>query len=516
MKLNLHIIGDALAIEKSKIISDSNIEMELVNVRLLPDDPRQCGDQYLYLIDHQLSEAYLQIEKLSLIILNDNGANLKINHSWNVILMAKNEQLWDVFEKVQGIFDDFNRWHEALTDEILNRQPIQQLLDLSAQVLNNPIALLDISFIMIAKSGNFPDRFNDPIWESVLYKGYGAVENIPQQYRNLSDLTIKERKPVLVPPLSDDHQKRIICATLVQNQVPFANLAMTNLVSEFTVGQHSLVYHIQQLLEISLQLPKPDQNVNNDICYLISQLIQKKYVDPDLVKHFFAARKWDEDDAFFCVVFDLISDLTLTEYNHLVYLKHLREALPHAYTLFVDNRIVSICLCKYGMAFPATIAQMISPKLTKLALCASVSLKQPSYEFLAAAMHQAEMALQLGRKKTMDQQIYTFKEVYAEYIIQVLSKDQDTYSLCLPIVQKIVKNHDQWSLELIHTLWIYLQNGKRISQTADKLFIHRNTLVNRLQSIEKILEIDFETIDDEDLDMLLISCFIVKTKHRLL
>lgn len=89
MKLNLHIIGDALAIEKSKIISDSNIEMELVNVRLLPDDPRQCGDQYLYLIDHQLSEAYLQIEKLSLIILNDNGANLKINHSWNVILMAK-------------------------------------------------------------------------------------------------------------------------------------------------------------------------------------------------------------------------------------------------------------------------------------------------------------------------------------------------------------------------------------------------------------------------------------------
>jgi sugar diacid utilization regulator len=168
------------------------------------------------------------------------------------------------------------------------------------------------------------------------------------------------------------------------------------------------------------------------------------------------------------------------------------------------------------MAFPATIAQMISPKLTKLALCASVSLKQPSYEFLAAAMHHAEMALQLGRKKTMDQQIYTFKEVYAEYIIQVLSKDQDTYSLCHPIVQKIVKNHDQWSLELIHTLWIYLQNGKRISQTADKLFIHRNTLVNRLQSIEKILEIDFETIDDEDLDMLLISCFIVKTKHRLL
>lgn len=515
MKLNLHIIGDALAIEKSKIITDSSIEMELVNVRLLPDDPSQCRNQYLYLTDHQLSKDYLQLEKMSLIILSDNDADLKINHSWNVIMMAKKEQLWYIFEKVQGIFDDFNRWHEALTQAILNRQPIQQLLDLSAKVLNNPIALLDISFIMIAKSGNFPDRFNDPIWESVLYKGYGAVENIPQQYRNLSDLTIKERKPVLVPPLDETHQQRIICATLVQNQVPFANLAMTNLVNEFTVGQLSLVYHIQQLLEISLQLPKPDQNVNNDICYLISQLVQKKYVDPDLVKHFFSARKWDKDDSFFCVAFDLNSDITLSEYNHLVYLNHLREALPHAYTLFVDNRIISICLSKYGMVSPETIVQMILPKLTKLSLCASISLKQPGYEFLSAAMYQTQMALQLGRKKALDQHFYTFKEVYAEYIIQVLSKEQDAYSLCHPIVQKIVKNQDQWSLELMHTLWIYLQNGRRISQTADKLFIHRNTLVNRLQSIEKILELDFETIDDEDLDMLLISCFIVKTKLQL-
>lgn len=515
MKLNLHIIGDALGIKKSDIIVDNSIEMELVNIRLLPDDPGQCHDQYLYLTDQPLPESFHQLEKLSLVILNNHHKNLKTGRFWNVIMIRQNDLLWTVFEKIQKIFDDYTLWNDELTEAILNRQPIQYWLDLSARVLDNPIALFDISFIMIAKSGDFPDQFNDPIWEYVLHKGYGVVDSIPQEYRNLSDLTIKERKPMLVPPLCEVGQPRILNATLVQNQIPFAHLAMTNLVSEFTIGQLSLVYHIQQLLEVSLQIPKPDRNVNNDICYLISQLLQKKYVDPDLVQHFFSTRKWYPEDAYYCMIFDLNSEQSLSTFNHQIYLNQLRDAWPHAYTLFSENKIVSICLCKYGMNSPEAIEQMIMPKLKKLFLCAGISLKQPSYELLADAMQQAETALQIGLKEAGDRQFFTFKEVYDEYIIQILGKDQDAYSLCHPIIRKMVKKQDQRSLELLNTLWVYLRNGKRVSLTAEQLFIHRNTLVNRLQSIEKLLEINFENADEKDLDLLYLSCFVVKTKLKL-
>lgn len=50
--------------------------------------------------------------------------------------------------------------------------------------------------------------------------------------------------------------------------------------------------------------------------------------------------------------------------------------------------------------------------------------------------------------------------------------------------------------ELERTLYTYIKNDKGIKETADQLFIHRNTLYKRLKSIEEILDMDLSRSED--------------------
>ncbi len=48
---------------------------------------------------------------------------------------------------------------------------------------------------------------------------------------------------------------------------------------------------------------------------------------------------------------------------------------------------------------------------------------------------------------------------------------------------------------LSETLYEYIQSGQNISQTAAKLFIHRNTMLYRLQQIKQIINFDIKETD---------------------
>jgi DNA-binding PucR family transcriptional regulator len=60
---------------------------------------------------------------------------------------------------------------------------------------------------------------------------------------------------------------------------------------------------------------------------------------------------------------------------------------------------------------------------------------------------------------------------------------------------------------LEETLLSYYMNGFNTVKTSEALFIHRNTLLNRLEKIEELLEIELNDYM-EYLD--LINCILVK------
>ena len=82
------------------------------------------------------------------------------------------------------------------------------------------------------------------------------------------------------------------------------------------------------------------------------------------------------------------------------------------------------------------------------------------------------------------------------YVLLRETKDSPAVRMFLEkYLYPLLKYSEEKNADLFHTLRIYLQNHGNISQTANKLFIHRSTLLYRLEKIESLLGVDLNDPD---------------------
>lgn len=76
------------------------------------------------------------------------------------------------------------------------------------------------------------------------------------------------------------------------------------------------------------------------------------------------------------------------------------------------------------------------------------------------------------------------------------------YHLPAEVCEEYIKDHfrgihtDAFDEETLHTIHAFLESGLSIAECARKLYLHRNTLIYRLDKIEKLTGLDIRTFDD--------------------
>jgi len=63
------------------------------------------------------------------------------------------------------------------------------------------------------------------------------------------------------------------------------------------------------------------------------------------------------------------------------------------------------------------------------------------------------------------------------------------------ILGQLINYDEQNKTELYNTLIIYLENNCNISLTAEKLFVHPNSVRYRINKIEKLLKVDLSRLE---------------------
>ena len=78
-----------------------------------------------------------------------------------------------------------------------------------------------------------------------------------------------------------------------------------------------------------------------------------------------------------------------------------------------------------------------------------------------------------------------------------------------------IKRHDdEQDSDLLRTLLTYLECGQNKTLAAQRLFIHRNTLIYRIATIERVADIDLSTLDADRLFHLMYTCRYLLSKER--
>ena len=106
---------------------------------------------------------------------------------------------------------------------------------------------------------------------------------------------------------------------------------------------------------------------------------------------------------------------------------------------------------------------------------------------------EAKMAMDVGKIFFADRKIVAYNELGIGRLIYQLP-----LPLCKMFIQEIFdgKNPDDFDEETLTTIQKFFENSLNVSETSRQLFIHRNTLVYRLDKLQKSTNLDLRVFED--------------------
>ena len=106
---------------------------------------------------------------------------------------------------------------------------------------------------------------------------------------------------------------------------------------------------------------------------------------------------------------------------------------------------------------------------------------------------EADMALEVGRVFYVEKKILAYNELGIGRLIHQLPA-----SLCEMFLNEVFEDGkaDIFEEEELTTVYTFFDNNLNISETARRLYVHRNTLVYRLEKIQKKTGLDVRVFDD--------------------
>lgn len=115
---------------------------------------------------------------------------------------------------------------------------------------------------------------------------------------------------------------------------------------------------------------------------------------------------------------------------------------------------------------------------------------------LQASYREAMQALQIGRNVWPDAETYYFEELGVWRLLGNIADKNELKAFVKETIAPIIEYDKERGTELIKTLEMYFECQGNLKQVAEKMFIHYNTVLYRLERIVQITGINFNNAAD--------------------
>ena len=161
--------------------------------------------------------------------------------------------------------------------------------------------------------------------------------------------------------------------------------------------------------------------------------------------------------------------------NNIVLIKDLKEKHDAEYVNALANQIVDTIHSE-----------------TMMSVLLGVSTVAENINFLNSAYKEAQVAIDVGKVFEPDKTIIHYENLGIGRLIYQLPT-----TLCEMFLQEVFKDGsiDNLDRETLLTIQCFFENNLNVSETSRKLFVHRNTLVYRLEKIRKLTGLDLREFD---------------------
>ncbi|MGB6178158.1 PucR family transcriptional regulator [Carnobacterium sp.] len=112
------------------------------------------------------------------------------------------------------------------------------------------------------------------------------------------------------------------------------------------------------------------------------------------------------------------------------------------------------------------------------------------------SFYEAQEALRLTQTKTIKQKTYHFDDFTIHHFLKDNVSQKEMHKLFSYTLGELYEHDQKFQSELIETLDCWVLNQLNIAETARQLYIHRNSLLYRIEKIQRILLLDLKDSEE--------------------
>lgn len=246
-------------------------------------------------------------------------------------------------------------------------------------------------------------------------------------------------------------------------------------------------------------------DANEEFNRVLAMLLTGTQVDHAVGEKVLERRYWNASHSFLAVRFEFQIPVSLD-----FYCSQIEQQLSGCSAVLLDQCIY----CVVNLSASETAERdfwSFLPVFLRESLCkAGISSVCNNFYRLYDCRLEADAALRLGRQRQKDFWYYRFSDYMMDYIVEAATAHLPVDNLCHPAVRKLRQYDGENNSDLTESLRQYLIYNCNASHTAAALFIHRTTMLYRIEKIQQLTGI---RLDDPVVRMHLeLSFFLIETE----
>lgn len=401
------------------------------------------------------------------------------------LALVNTDELFKVFNAAKAVMDASRSqgFYGEMMDCAARSHRIEPVINLAAARLGNSLILLDPNYKILSYSTIFP--IEDPLWAENIQLGYCTYEFV-SAVQNLDAVKNAPRTsdPVVVTcyasPLRKLSSKIFIQGTfagivlMLEKETPISPIHLQLLPIISAAAADAISRYAPYLI--------PDNTIYQKLLYDLLIGASPEEIAPRVAELPFSPH--------LCAL--CIRQSRYLGQKHLKedIAEHLVRCLPDTRFTFHENGIAALVPLKDAPDLSTDMLEKLSLFAAKEYLRIGVSNLFFRVENFAKRHAQAVRALELSSRLHPEETVSLYSH-YAFYDLLDTTKAEKSLGLyCHPSLSLLSRYDHANGTDLYHTLETYLACDCCVKTTAQKLFIHRNSLNYRLDRIQTLTQLD--------------------------
>lgn len=415
-----------------------------------------------------------------------------------------------LLDTLMALFDRCQHW-ENLIDQLTYRgASLQELCELGAQLLENPVCIHDDWFIMIGMSQE-ASRLMEP--EYLISSTVGFVPRvIVDDFRYDSDYLETYAHPNAQIWYGSGNTPNSLYVNLWDETVYRGRLLVIEHNRPFRKSDFLLAEVLTQRAISLLQRKLPGvQRFYRSMDDILFALLEGQPADPVEQTHLLNNLNWDKGHRYLCIRLKSQQTNPNTVMEHMLH-SDLFHSFPDSYIMFTgQEQCVTLNLSKADLSLQQ-IRHQLSPLCRDYCLYAGLSSPVSGIGELHLAYIQAGVALDQAFRLRSEKWILPFGECILEHVFDSLHSPLPLGHLVSPELDMLIRHDREKGTQYFETLRTYLLLERDIPRTAEALIIHRTTLLYRLKKIQLLIPANLN--DPWQRLQLMLSLWILEKEQR--